>query len=137
MPPKNGAGAAHRTDADTRKNDQLGGKVNFLATRKHKPPQAIHAVLAGDDTCTAAGFTAYSPAPILKLCRLLADAGHNPDRPLQAWRGGTLCLTIRSIGEAAQLALNSKGTNFVRCRQAVRIAPLASLTLRNRRRGTA
>jgi hypothetical protein len=44
---------------------------------------------------------------------LLVDAGHDPSRPLEAWRNGVLCLGVRSIGEAAGLRVNNKGTAFV------------------------
>ena len=32
--------------------------------------------------------------------------------PLEAWRNGTLCLRVCSIGEAAGLELNGDGTGF-------------------------
>jgi hypothetical protein len=137
MSPKNGAGPAHCDNSGEARKVGSGKDRPFSPRPQKIQTQPVRAALVGDDTCTTAGFTAHSPAPILKLCRLLADAGHNPDRALEAWRGATLCLKIRSIGEAAQLALNSKGTSFVRCRQAVRIAPPASLLLQSRRRGTA
>ena len=43
----------------------------------------------------AAKFAARGPAPILKLCRILTDAGRS-DRPLEARRGDTLCVTVNS-----------------------------------------
>jgi hypothetical protein len=33
---------------------------------------------------------------------MLIQAGHDPAEPAEAWRGETLCLHIRSIGEAAE-----------------------------------
>jgi hypothetical protein len=51
------------------------------------------------------------------------QAGFNPNRPLHAYRRATLCLIVRSIGEAAGLEINNKGTGFVGHR-AVRAAPL-------------
>jgi hypothetical protein len=83
----------------------------------------IHAELAWDDHATACGIVARSSSPVLKLCRLLVDAGHDPATPLEAWRGGTLCLRVRSIGEAAGLRVNNKGTGFIRA-AAVPTAPL-------------
>jgi hypothetical protein len=71
--------------------------------------------LRGSDTCTALGMTARSSSPVLALCRDLIDAGHNPGEPLEAWRGGTLCLRIRAIGVAAGLKINARGTGFVPC----------------------
>ena len=73
---------------------------------------AIHAELAWSDTATARGIVARSSAPVLSLCRQLVEAGHDPRSPLEAWRGGTLCLRIRSIGEAAGLRVNTSGTGF-------------------------
>jgi hypothetical protein len=83
---------------------------------------AIHAELAWDDHATASGIVARGSSPVLKLCRLLVDAGHDPDLPLEAWRNGVLCLHVRSIGEAAGLRVNNKGTAFVRA-SAVPTAP--------------
>ena len=57
--------------------------------------QPLRAVLVGDDTCVMAGFAARGPAPILKQCRILTDAGRS-DRPLEARRGDTLCVTVNS-----------------------------------------
>jgi hypothetical protein len=74
----------------------------------------IRAELAGDDYATAYGIVARGSSPVLKLCRLLVDAGHDPSTPLEAWRNGVLCLCVCSIGEAADLRVNNKGTAFVR-----------------------
>jgi len=41
---------------------------------------------------------------------------------MEVYRGATLALRIRSIGEAAGLEINSKGTGFVPAR-AIRTAP--------------
>jgi hypothetical protein len=60
---------------------------------------AIHAELSGDDTAGACGITTQGSSPILNLCGMLIASGHDPDTPLEAWRGSTLALTIRSIGE--------------------------------------
>ena len=74
--------------------------------------KVIHAELAWSDHATACGIVARSSSPVLKLCRLLVDAGHDPGLPLEAWRNGVLCLRVRSIGEAAGLELNGDGTGF-------------------------
>jgi hypothetical protein len=76
-------------------------------------PGAIVARLVGSDIATAFGLTATSPSPVLLLCRRLADAGHDPATPLHVYRGDSLALIIRSIGEAARLEINGKGTGFV------------------------
>ena len=77
-----------------------------------KPLQPVHADLTGSDTCTALGITAHSTIPVLRLCRMLLATGHDPDTPLEAWRGATLCLTVRSIGEAAHLRVGTHGSGF-------------------------
>jgi hypothetical protein len=79
---------------------------------------AVRAELIGSE-----GFTARANSPVLALCRLLIAAGIDPDRPLNAYRDDMLALRVRTIGEAADLEINSKGTGFVRCRQAVRRGP--------------
>ena len=76
------------------------------------PSQPIRAELHGSDTCTAEGITARGQAPTLTLCRLLVDAGVNPHRPLHAYRGDTLCLTVRSIGNGALLRIRGNGVGF-------------------------
>jgi hypothetical protein len=60
-------------------------------------------------TATAAGITVQAEAPVLALCRRLLAAGHDPGTPLEAYRGDTLCLRVRSIGEGATLAINDGG----------------------------
>jgi len=72
----------------------------------------VRAVLTDDDTCSALGLTVCSSSPVLALCRKLVKAGHDPSLPLEAWRGDTLAIRIRSIGEAAQLEVNGEGAGF-------------------------
>jgi hypothetical protein len=79
-----------------------------------KTATAIRAELIGDDQATALGIEARSAAPLLDLCRKLVAARHDPASALNAYRGATLSLIVRSIGEAADLEVNSKGTGFVR-----------------------
>ena len=101
-----------------------------------KPPQSIQGVanqkqngdarpvraeLIGSDTCLAQGIKARGAAPVLLLCRKLVEAGYDPDQPLEAWRGSILALRVRSIGDAAEVEINSKGTGLA-CRSAVRTA---------------
>jgi hypothetical protein len=73
----------------------------------------IRAELTGGDTCSAFGITVKSPTPILEMCRKLIAAGHDSGLPLTAYRGGTLCLHVRTIGQAAALEISSRGTGFV------------------------
>jgi hypothetical protein len=74
-----------------------------------KPRKETRAELGGD-TCTALGIIAKSGSPVLSLCRKLVEAGHNPAMPLEAYRGETLCLRVRSIGEAATLRMDTDNT---------------------------
>jgi hypothetical protein len=78
---------------------------------RNNPLRRIRAELTGSDTCSAFGIVVKSDTPILGLCRKLVDAGHDPATPLNAYRGATLCLRVRSIGEAAglRIATNSIG----------------------------
>src|SRR5215467_3726621 len=65
----------------------------------------INATLAGSGCCEALGITARGRAPVLDLCRALVAAGHNPRRPLHAYRGDVLALKVRSIGEGAKITV--------------------------------
>jgi hypothetical protein len=80
-----------------------------ISVRNSKP---IRGELTGSDTCTTVGLTVRSHAPVLAMCRQLLAAGLNPDQALEVYRGATLALRIRSIGEAAQLTVkdDSRGT---------------------------
>jgi hypothetical protein len=69
------------------------------------PAQPLRAVIIGSNQAEANGVTARSHAPVLGLCRALLEAGHDPDTPLEAYRGTTLCLKVRSIGEGARLTV--------------------------------
>jgi hypothetical protein len=114
------------------KVDQLGGKINLLNNQNSGGLQVgepIRADLIGSDQCRAAGITAHGASPILALCRELVAATVDPNRPLHAYRGDVLCLVIRSIGEAAHLDVNSKGSGFTKCRVPVPTAPPMRLDL--------
>jgi hypothetical protein len=77
----------------------------------------IRAELISDDTATAAGIAVTARPPVTELCRALIEAGHDPDLRLEAWRGSTLCLTVKSIVAAARLTADeSTGCRFVRFR---------------------
>jgi hypothetical protein len=123
MSARNGTGVTHQSDADAREIDQLDGPVNFLATpeRKYLQP-AILAELIGSDRCRAECIIADGSSPVLKLCRLLVQAGFDPDRPLAAYRDGVLALVVASISLGARLEINAKGSGFI-SRRAVRIGP--------------
>jgi hypothetical protein len=67
---------------------------------------AIHAEIIGQTQATALGVTVSGRnAPVLALCRALIEAGHDAALPLEAYRGETMCLRIRSIGEGAALSV--------------------------------
>ena len=84
---------------------QLGGTVVRGNSLSVENTQAVCAELIGSDRCSALGMTAHGTTPVLGLCRLLVEAGLDPATPLDVWRGSTLCLRIRRIGEAAQLTI--------------------------------
>src|ERR1700733_5967657 len=88
-----------------------------------KFPKPIRAELSGDFDCTAEGLAVTANAPVLEMCKRLIAARYDLDLPMEVYRGDVLALRIRSIGEAASLEVNSKGTDFVKRRQRVRTAP--------------
>jgi hypothetical protein len=93
--------------------------MNFTApSAPDRRRDAVRTELVGDSTAIAAGVTARGRAPVLALCRVLIEAGHDPGLPLEAFRGDVLCLRIPSIGAAARLTVDeSHGCRFVRCRR--------------------
>jgi hypothetical protein len=76
--------------------------------------EPLQAELCRSDTCSSAGLVGRGAAPILSLCREMIAAGMSPDNALEVFRGSVLAVRVRSIGEAAVLEINSKGTGFVR-----------------------
>ena len=62
-------------------------------------------------------MTGHGKRPILNLCRQLLAAGFDPARPLDVYRGAMLALRVRSIGEAAELEINSGGSGFIKRRR--------------------
>ena len=77
------------------------------------PQQAIRADLIGSDTCIALGLAINSSSPVLALCRALVESGHDTAIALDGYRGDVLCLRVRSIGGAAAVEVNARGTGFV------------------------
>ena len=67
--------------------------------------RVIRATLVGSNRCDALGLTGRGYAPVFALSRALVAAGHDPRRPLHAYRGDVLALTVASIGEGAQLTV--------------------------------
>ena len=86
---------------------------------------AVRAELFGSDTARACGITGRGNAPVLDLCRKLVAAGHDPDQPLEAFRGDVLCLIVRSIGGAAALEINGAGTGFRPAREPDAAPPIS------------
>jgi hypothetical protein len=74
---------------------------------------AIIAALSSDSIATALGLTVTSGIPVLALCRKLVESStYAWSTPLDAYRGDTLCLKVRSIGEGARLEIDGKGVGF-------------------------
>jgi hypothetical protein len=73
----------------------------------------LRAELLGSDRAEIFGVTVRGDAPILKLCRWLVRAGYTPTLPLEAFRGATLALRVRSIGKGAQLRIAADPPRFV------------------------
>ena len=65
----------------------------------------IRASLTGSDCCSALGITKLGHVPVLGLCRALIAAGHDPTRPLHAYRGDVLALAVRSIAKGSRLTI--------------------------------
>jgi hypothetical protein len=79
----------------------------------HVGNRMIRADLIGSDTCIALGLAINSSSPVLALCRALVESGHDTAIALDGYRGDVLCLRVRSIGDAAALEVNARGTGFV------------------------
>jgi hypothetical protein len=81
-----------------------------LRLSQHSAHIPIRATLVGSDRCEALGITGCGYTPLLALCRALVAAGHDPRRPLHAYRGDVLVLNVRSIGEAGKLSVREDRT---------------------------
>ena len=103
---------------------QLGGAGIRGNSLPIENTQAVCAELIGSDRCCALGTTARSSAPVLALCRLLVEAGHDPATPLEVWRGTTLCLRVHSIGEGAALRIGTHGVGFERLPECTAASPV-------------
>ena len=93
-------------------------KVEDALTAKSRKGSTdpIEAELIGSNECRARdrarGITVHSSSSVLALCRALVGAGYDPGRPLHVYRGTTLALKVRSIGEGARLRVSSSGTGL-------------------------
>jgi hypothetical protein len=85
-----------------------------VSLSKHSAQIPICATLIGSNRCDALGITERGYAPIFALCRALVAGGHDPRRPLHAYRGDVLALVVRSIGDGACLRVATHGVGFER-----------------------
>jgi hypothetical protein len=75
----------------------------------------IVAQITGSNRCDAEGLTVTGQAPVLGMCRKLLEAGFDPTRPLKAYRGDMLCLTVSPIGWGAGYTVDdSRSPRLVR-----------------------
>jgi hypothetical protein len=72
----------------------------------------LRAQISSDSIAISCGVEVHTGSPILALCRALVAEGCNPATAMEVFRGPTLCLSIRAIGEAARLRVNTAGTGF-------------------------
>jgi hypothetical protein len=121
-----GAVAAHGAS----EIDGLGRHVVSETSPRQICAQApIFAALVSSDRCEAEGIAGRGSAPVFALCRALVVAGFNPGSPLEAWRGDTLCLRIRSIGESVGLRVASHGIGFERILECTGASPIRETVL--------
>ena len=83
--------------------------IEYLGHIHERHPRRAYST--GVDTCSAANITAHTHTPVLTLCRKMIAAGVDPATELQVFRGDTLALTIRNIGEAAKLTVRESGSD--------------------------
>ena len=90
-----------------------------LPVKEFAMSNAIIAHLSSDTIVTALGLTVTSGIPVLALCRKLIESStYASSTPLNAYRGDTLSLKVRSIGEAAKLEISGgKGAGSFRPRR--------------------
>jgi hypothetical protein len=112
MRPKKASGLNASEAREARRGDLLGRRIEAQATPTPEygaspapEAQPIRAVIFGSSRAVAGGVSARGHAPVLSLCRALIEAGHDPNTPLEAYRGTTLCLKVRGIGECARLTV--------------------------------
>jgi hypothetical protein len=74
-------------------------------SRRTPLSSVIRAKLVDSNVCTALGITIEVAAPVLAVCRALLAGRFDPDQALEVYRGETLALRVRSIGDAARLTV--------------------------------
>ncbi len=63
---------------------------------------------------SASSLAVHIGSPVIALAGKLFDLGIDPATPLACYRGESLSLKVRSIGEAAQLEVTGSGRFTVR-----------------------
>jgi hypothetical protein len=108
-PPTPGSGVRARGNVSS-----IADRSPIVISASHLTQAPIRAELIGVHCCSALGITVCGSAPVLALCRELVAAGHDPSRPLDAYRDGVLALAVRTIGEGARLRNATHGVGFER-----------------------
>jgi hypothetical protein len=108
-------GTANRNLGDTKNANGKRDPGNRDGLGEESAQTPIRATLIGSNRCEALSITARGHASVPDLCRALVKAGHDPRRPLHAYRGDVLALKVRSIGEGARLTVREDraGPRFV------------------------
>jgi hypothetical protein len=88
-------------------SSRIGKRHRKDSNRARGRPSPVSAQLSGSDCAEALGVRISADTPIIALCRELIERGHDPATPLHAFRGSTLCVVVRSIGEAARLRVTT------------------------------
>jgi len=85
------------------------------------PPRSrttIRAEIVGEEyICRTAAVETHARS-LRALCGKLIEAGIDPAAPLEVYRGTTMALRVRSIGEGARLETASNGVGFRWAREA-------------------
>jgi hypothetical protein len=96
-----------------RGNDRLGSSIS--PTPNTRP--SISATLTASTRCEALGIVVDDHAPVLTLCRQLLAQGIDPNATLVVYRSGIVALRVRSISQAARLAVDDDEQGRPRFRQ--------------------
>ncbi len=75
------------------------------ATASKRAAAYLRAELIGSDACRCGSITTHSHTPVLAMCRQLLAHGIDPDCAVEIYRADFLALRIRSIEQAAKLAV--------------------------------
>jgi hypothetical protein len=100
-----GSGGRQGCRSFQQQNGPASTTTAYHDARPSPATQALRAIIIGSNQAEANGVTARGHAPVLALCRALIEAGHDPNTSIAAYRGATLCLKVRSIGEGTRLTV--------------------------------